>query len=64
MRKFIIALEVNLNDQEARSPERWLQSLIGSIKMKRIKSIKVQEVNEEIEQKLRSVGASIRRISE
>jgi len=47
MRKFIIALEVNLNDQEARSPERWLQSLIGSIKMKRIKSIKVQEVNED-----------------
>ena len=46
MRKFIMALEVDLNDIEAESPERWLQSLIGSVKMSNIKSVKVEEVNE------------------
>ena len=47
MRKFIMALEVDLNDIEAESPERWLQSLIGSVKMSNIKSVKVEEVNED-----------------
>ena len=47
MRKFIIAVEADLTDLEARSPERWLGNLIGSVKMKKIKSIKVEEVNED-----------------
>ena len=46
MRKFIIAVEVDLTDLEARSPERWFQNLIGSVKMRKIKSIKAEEVNE------------------
>ena len=46
MRKFIIALEVDLTDAQAKSPEQWLKSLIGSVRMKNIKSIKVEEVNE------------------
>ncbi len=46
MRKFIIAVEADLTDLEARSPERWFQNLIGSVKMRNIKSIKVEEVNE------------------
>ncbi len=46
MRKFIIAVEADLTDLEARSPERWFQNLIGSVKMRKIKSIKAEEVNE------------------
>jgi len=46
MRKFIIALEVDLTDAQAKSPEQWLKSLIGSVKMRNIKSVKAEEVNE------------------
>ena len=46
MRKFIIALEVDLTDQEGKNPAAWLKGLIGSVRMKNIKSIKVEEVNE------------------
>ena len=46
MRKFIIALEVDLTDAQAKSPELWLKSLIGSVKMRNIKSVKAEEVNE------------------
>ena len=46
MRKFIIALEVDLTETQAKNPEIWLKSLIGSVKMRNIKSIKVEEVNE------------------
>jgi len=46
MRKFIIAIEVDLNDQAGRDPEAWFRGLIGSVKMRNIKSIKVEEVNE------------------
>jgi len=46
MRKFIIALEVDLTAIQAKNPELWLKSLIGSVKMRNIKSVKVEEVNE------------------
>ena len=46
MRKFIIALEVDLSDLEGNDPEIWLKRVIGSVKMRNIKSIKVEEVNE------------------
>ena len=46
MRKFIIALEVDLNDMEANNPELWLKRIVGSVKMRHIKSIKAEEVNE------------------
>ena len=46
MRKFIIALEADLNDQDSIDPTKWLKSLIGSVRMRNIKSIKVEEVNE------------------
>ena len=46
MRKFIIALEVDLNDLEARNPELWVKRIIGSVKMKKIRSVKAEEVNE------------------
>ena len=46
MRKFIIALEVDLNDQDSENPTVWLRNMIGSVKMQNIKSVKVEEVNE------------------
>ena len=46
MRKFIIALEVDLNELEARNPELWVKRIIGSVKMKKIRSVKAEEVNE------------------
>ena len=46
MRKLIIALEADLNDQDSIDPAKWLKSLIGSVRMRNIKSIKVEEVNE------------------
>ena len=46
MRKFIIAIEVNLNDLEANNPELWLKRSMGSIIMKKIGNIKTEEVNE------------------
>ena len=46
MRKFIIALEVDLSDLEGNDPEIWLKRVIGSVKMRNIKSIKAEEVNE------------------
>ena len=46
MRKFIIALEVDLNDIEAKNPELWVKRIIGSVKMKKIRSVKAEEVNE------------------
>ena len=46
MRKFIIAVEADLNDRDSNDPAKWLKGLIGSVKMKSIKSIKVEEVNE------------------
>jgi len=46
MRKFIIALEVDLNEAQAKNPELWLKGLIGSVKMRNIKSVKAEEVNE------------------
>ena len=46
MRKFIIAVEADLNDRDSNDPASWLKNLIGSVKMRIIKSIKVEEVNE------------------
>ena len=46
MRKFIIAIEADLNDLEATTPELWLRRVVGSVKMKNIKSITAEEVNE------------------
>ena len=46
MRKFIIAVEADLNDRDSNDPAKWLKSLIGSVRMKSVKSIKVEEVNE------------------
>ena len=46
MRKFIIAVEADLNDRDSNDPATWLKNLIGSVKMRNIKSIKVEEVNE------------------
>ena len=46
MRKFIIALEADLNDMEANNPELWLRHVVGSVNMRKIKSIKAEEVNE------------------
>ena len=46
MRKFIIAIEADLNDRDSNDPAAWLRGLIGSVKMRNIKSIKVEEVNE------------------
>ena len=46
MRKFIIAVEADLNDRDSNDPAKWLRGLIGSVKMKNIKSIKSEEVNE------------------
>ena len=46
MRKFIIALEADLSDLEANNPELWLRRVVGSVKMKNIKSITAEEVNE------------------
>jgi len=46
MRKFIIAIEADLNDLEANNPELWLRRVVGSVKMKNIKSITAEEVNE------------------
>ena len=47
MRKFIIAIEVDLNDVEARSPERWLKSSLGSVVMRKVGDVKIHEVNED-----------------
>ena len=47
MRKFIIAIEVDLSDLEAANPRKWLQSLMGSVVMSKLKDIKIQEVNED-----------------
>ena len=46
MRKFIIAIEAELSDLEANNPELWLRRVVGSVKMKNIKSITAEEVNE------------------
>ena len=46
MRKFIIAIEADLSDLEANNPELWLRRVVGSVKMKNIKSITSEEVNE------------------
>ena len=46
MRKFIIAIEADLSDLEANNPELWLRRVVGSVKMKNIKSITAEEVNE------------------
>lgn len=47
MRKFIIALEVDLNDIEARNPELWIKRGMGSVNMRKIGNIKAEEVNED-----------------
>ena len=47
MRKFIIALEVDLNDLESRSPELWLKRSMGSVVMRKIGDVKIHEVNED-----------------
>ena len=47
MRKFIIALEVDLNDLEAKSPELWLKRSMGSVVMRKIGDVKIHEVNED-----------------
>ena len=41
-----MALEVDLNEAQAKNPELWLKGLIGSVKMRNIKSVKAEEVNE------------------
>ena len=46
MRKFIIAIEADLSDLEANNPELWLRRVVVSVKMKNIKSITAEEVNE------------------
>ena len=46
MRKFIIAIEADLSDLEANNPELWLRRVVGSVKMKNIKSITAEEVND------------------
>ena len=46
MRKFIIAIEADLNDRDGQDPAAWMRGLIGSVRMRSIKSIKVEEVNE------------------
>ena len=46
MRKFIIAIEADLTDYEAVNPELWLKRSMGSINMRKIGSIKAEEVNE------------------
>ena len=46
MRKFIIAIQADLSDLEANNPELWLRRVVGSVKMKNIKSITAEEVNE------------------
>ena len=46
MRKFIIAIEADLNDRDGQDPTAWLRGLIGSVKMRNIKSVKAEEVNE------------------
>ena len=47
MRKFIIALEVDLNDLEAKSPELWLKRSMGSVVMRKVGDVKIHEVNED-----------------
>ena len=47
MRKFIIALEVDLNDLESRNPELWLKRSMGSVVMRKIGDVKIHEVNED-----------------
>ena len=47
MRKFIVAIEVNLTDTEANNPELWLKRSMGSIVMRKVGSVKVEEVNED-----------------
>ena len=46
MRKFIVAIEVNLTDTEANNPELWLKRSMGSVVMRKVGSVKVEEVNE------------------
>ena len=47
MRKFIIALEVDLNDLESRNPELWLKRSMGSVVMRKVGDVKIDEVNED-----------------
>ena len=44
MRKFVIAIEVNLEDREADNPEIWMKNTIGSIRMRKVGTIKHQEI--------------------
>ena len=46
MRKFIIAIEVDLTDTEANNPGFWLKRSMGSVVMRKVGSVKVEEVNE------------------
>ncbi len=62
MRKFVIAIEVSLSEGEARNPEIWMKNTIGSIRMRKVGSIKHQEIygdnnNVELAQQHKAIGA-------
>ena len=44
MRKFVVALEVDLTDMEANNPELWVRRCLGSVVMRKVKSIKAQPI--------------------
>jgi hypothetical protein len=50
MRKFVIAIEVNLDDREANNPETWMRNTIGSIRMRKVGSIKSQEITKDVKE--------------
>ena len=48
MKKFIIAVEVDLDAHEASNPQKWMENIIGSVRMRRVGNINCQEVPYEI----------------
>jgi hypothetical protein len=50
MSKFVIAIEVNLNDMESKNPKLWMQRTIGSITMRKVGNITSKAVGEPVKE--------------
>jgi hypothetical protein len=62
MRKFVIAIEVDLDGQEAADPKKWIRNTIGSVRMRKVAEITYQEIhgdnnNVVLKQQHKAIGA-------